>query len=94
MSKVTIRIYFQDANGTLSDGAQDFGVESFAGQIPLIGDMIVDPGVIQGLDRHNPVNREVWEVVGRVFNPRDLANYVVLIVKARSPQPAEYSVVV
>lgn len=93
MGDVTIRIYFQEADGTLVDGQQDFGVESFAGQIPSIGDMVVNPGVLQGLNRHDPVNREVWDVVGRVFNPRDLEDYVALIVKSRSPRPAEHSVV-
>jgi hypothetical protein len=70
MVDVHIRIYFRETDGTLEDSQQDFGVESFAGVIPAVGDMIVDPGVLQGLNRHEPTNRRVWDVAGRVFNPR------------------------
>lgn len=94
MPDITIRLYFREADGTLVDGQEDYGVESFAGQVPAIGDMIVRPGVPQGLDRGDPSNREIWDVVGRVFNPRDLADYVALIVEERKPYPPEYSVVV
>lgn len=94
MPDITIRLYFREANGTLVDGQEDYGIESFAGQVPAIGDMIVRPGVLQGLDRHDPANREIWDVVGRVFNPRDLADYVALVVEERKPDPREYGVVV
>lgn len=93
MADITIRIYTRDVDGTLVDYEQDFGVETFAGQIPAIGDMIVNPGVSQGLDRHDPSNRELWIVVGRVFNPRDLNDYVALIVEERAPHPGENGVV-
>ncbi|PKP93555.1 MAG: hypothetical protein CVT77_05350 [Alphaproteobacteria bacterium HGW-Alphaproteobacteria-16] len=88
-----MRIYFRATDGTLEDSQQEFGVESFAGVIPAIGDMIVDPGVLQGLNRHEPTNRSVWDVVGRVFNPRDMADYIALVVEERVPNPHEYSVV-
>jgi len=93
MVDVHIRIYFRATDGTLEDSQQEFGVESFAGVIPAIGDMIVDPGVLQGLNRHEPTNRSVWDVVGRVFNPRDMADYIALVVEERVPNPHEYSVV-
>lgn len=93
MSDITIRLYFREADGTLVDGQEDYGVESFAGEVPAIGDTIVRPGVPQGLDRHDPTNRAMWDVVGRVFNPRDLASYVALIVEERPPCPQEYGVV-
>lgn len=93
MVDARIRIYFREADGTLEDSQQEFGIESFAGLIPAIGDMVVDPGVPQGLNRHDPKNRRVWDVVGRVFNPRDMEGYVALIVKERVPDPHEYSVV-
>lgn len=93
MGDIHIRIYFREADGTLVDGQQEFDVESFAGQVPGIGDVIVKPGVPQELDRHDPSNREVWVVVGRVFNPRDMADYVALIVEERAPEPRDYSVV-
>lgn len=93
MDDVHIRIYFREADGTLEDSQQEFGVESFAGAIPAIGDMIVDPGVLQGLNRHEPTNRRVWDVVGRVFNPRDMADYIALVVEERAPNPHEYGVI-
>lgn len=92
MDDVHIRIYFREADGTLEDSQQEFGVESFGGAISAIGDMIVDPSVLQGLNRHEPTNRRVWDVVGRVFNPRDMADYIALIVKERAPSPHEHSV--
>lgn len=93
MTDVHIRIYFREAAGTLVDSQQEFDVGSFAGLVPGVGDMIVNPGVPQGLDRHNPSNRQVWDVVGRVFNPRDMDDYVALIVEERAPNPSEFGVV-
>ncbi|WP_226638625.1 hypothetical protein [Novosphingobium profundi] len=93
MVDVHIRIYFRESDGTLEDSQQEFDIESFAGVIPAIGDMIVDPGVLQGLNRHDPKNRRVWDVVGRVFNPRDMVGYVALVVEERAPNLGEYGVV-
>jgi hypothetical protein len=80
---VTIRIYFRKPDGRIEDGSQDFALEDFAGVLPAIGDTILDPGVVQGLDRHQPENRDVWKVVDRVFNPRGLSKYVALVVEER-----------
>ena len=93
LAGISIRIYTREKDGTLVDYEQDFDVETFAGQVPMIGDMIVNPGVLQGVDRHDPSNREFWTVVGRVFNPRDLNDYVALVVEERAPDPREHSVV-
>ena len=59
----------------------------------MIGDMIIDPGVLQGLNRHEPTNRRVWDVAGRVFNPRDMADYIAFVVEERAPNPHKYSVI-
>ncbi|HMM73937.1 MAG TPA: hypothetical protein PKC22_17220, partial [Rhodocyclaceae bacterium] len=56
-----------------------------------VGDRILNPGVRQGLDRYSPANREIWTVVGRMFNPRDNEDYIALIVEERAPTPDEYS---
>jgi hypothetical protein len=88
-TNVTIRIYFRHSDGRVEDGSQDFGLRDFAGVLPAIGDTILNPGVLQGLDRNQPANREVWKVVDRVFNPRDLANYVVLVVEERRGTEAD-----
>lgn len=78
----TIRICIRDGDH-INDAKQDYGPEDFGGVVPAIGDAILAPGVLQGLSRNEPANRKVWEVVGRVFNPRDNANYIVLVVDER-----------
>lgn len=83
MAEVTIRIYYRHENGKVEDGQQDYSLSDFANVLPAIGDTILDPGVLVGLDRRLPENRDVWKVVDRVFNPRDLADYVVLVVEER-----------
>ncbi|MGQ0590407.1 MAG: hypothetical protein ACT4N8_12910 [Sphingosinicella sp.] len=84
-----IRILHRDPNGAIFDGGEDFAPEHFAGQVPMIGDMIVNPGVLQGQDRQLPQNRQIWKVVGRVFNPRDNEDYVSLIVESRDGNLAD-----
>lgn len=84
-----IRILHREPNGKVFDGGVDFGPEQFAGQMPTIGDMIVNPGVPQGLNRADPQNRELWTVVGRVFNSRDNKDYVSLIVETRDGSLAD-----
>jgi len=83
MTDVTIRIYFRDTSGKVEDGEQDYRLSDFAGFLPAIGDTVLDPGVLEGRDRRQPENREIWKVVDRIFNPGDLADYVVLVVEAR-----------
>jgi hypothetical protein len=63
------------------------------GLVPGVGNIIVNPGVPQGLDRHAPSNRRVSDVVGRVFNPWDMDDYVARIVEERAPNPSEFGVV-
>jgi hypothetical protein len=78
-----IRILHRDTAGKVFDGSVDFSPEDFAGQVPAIGDTILNPGVLVGKDRVDPRNREIWTVVGRVFNSRDNKDYVSLIVESR-----------
>lgn len=84
-----VRILHRDPAGKIVDGEVDFDLDQFAGQMPTIGDTIVDPGVLQGQDRRLPQNRQVWTVVGRVFNARDNEDYVALIVEARDGSLAD-----
>ena len=81
MAAVTIRIYDRDQDGKLFDLSEDFSPTDFAGTIPRIGDAILQPGVPAPLDRSVHTNRTLWRVVDRIFNPRDLANYVLLVVE-------------
>lgn len=90
---VTVRIYDQTERGDWTDWQQEYGLESFAGVIPSVGDLILKPGVLQGLDRRDPSNRMMMTVVQRIFNPRDLPNYVVLVVTEHVPQGREATAV-
>jgi len=83
MSEISIRIYIRDDQGRAHDNSEDFGLEDFAGHLPAIGDTILDPGVLGGLDRSIAENRRIWTVRERIFNPRDLKDYVVLVVEER-----------
>lgn len=78
-----IRILHRDPNGLVSDGGITYGTEQFAGQVPMIGDTILDPGAPSGKDRNDPRNRTIWTVVARVFNHRDNENTVSIIVESR-----------
>lgn len=93
MSEVTVRIYLRNSHDQLDDMSEAFELAQFAGQVPMIGDEILAPGVLDGLDRTDPVNRRVWKIVGRIFNPRDLEDYVLLVVQERNLTKAESSLV-
>jgi hypothetical protein len=92
MTDMTIRIYFRSADGSVEDGQQDYGLEDFGGIMPAAGDLILDPGVQVGRDRHEPENRRMWSVVQRVFNPRDNGGgYIALVVEERAIGDSERS---
>ena len=91
MKDVTIRIYFRSSDGKVEDAQHDCELSNFGGVLPAVGDRILNPGVLQGRDRYDPGNREIWTVVGRMFNPRDNEDYIALIVEERAPTPDEYS---
>ena len=90
MTEVTIRIYFSDPNGKVEDGKQDFALSDFGGIVPAAGDVILDPGVRTGRERHDPESRRMWSVVRRVFNPRDNeGDYIALLVEDRRVMDGE-----
>ncbi len=92
-TEVTVRIYKQTQEGDWEDWQQDYGLEDFAGFLPAVGDLILEPGVLQGLNRYDPQNRKLLTVVQRVFNPRDLPNYVALVVEEHVPSGRERTMV-
>jgi hypothetical protein len=67
MADLTIRLHYRDKAGKVEDAQNDFGLESFGGQMPAVGDLILDPGVLSCLDRRDRKNRRKWTVVQRVF---------------------------
>lgn len=92
-NELTIRLHFQREGGAIEDAEHDFRLAEFAGILPSIGDQILYPGVRSGLARDELGNRRLLTVVGRVFNPRDLKDYVALIVEERVPTEAERALV-
>ena len=62
-------LFQEDEAGYLIRG-DAYSVDVLGG-LPEIGDLIVDPAVLEGLNRNDPSNRDVSEVVRRYFVPRD-----------------------
>lgn len=90
MTDLTIRLHYRDQNGKVfEDAREDFGLESFGGHLPVVGDLILDPRSDSELNRKN---RRIWNVVQRVFNPRDNADYIALVVEEQPPTGAEEAV--
>jgi hypothetical protein len=69
MQEVLIRLFDKQSDGKLKDSGNEYELREFGGQIPSIGDFIVDPGVLSGLNRDDPLNRTVMKVVARYFQP-------------------------
>lgn len=91
MSDLVVRLHYRTPDGRIEDAKADYELTLFAGVLPNIGDQILDPGVPAGQNRHDPKNRELLTVVGRVFNPRDHESYVALICESRGLQEDEYA---
>ena len=85
----SLRILFREPDGSIVDGQVEYEPIDFAGVVPSIGDTVLDPGVAAGLERGEPQNRQVWTVVGRVFNPKDRSDCVALIVETRDGNAAD-----
>jgi hypothetical protein len=85
-----LRLHHRKSDGEIVDAVHDLTLADFAGFLPNVGDWILEPGVPQGLDRGEPKNRNIWVVVQRMFNPRDMEDAVALIVEDRKPTPNEY----
>jgi hypothetical protein len=93
MADTVIRLHYRDGSGTIKDAQQDYGLDSFGGFLPAVGDLVLDPGVTAGLDRNARTNRRIWTVVQRVFNPRDNQDYIALVVEERIPSEKEDALV-
>lgn len=78
------RLYKRDsAIGLLLDMKIDFVLWEKEGVLPDIGDKIIDPGVLQGKDRRDPLRRTVYEVVGRYYGLEN-ETHVAIVVKERT----------
>ena len=59
-----------DDDGMIVSTGEGYYLEDFGGVLPGVGDLIVDPGVVEGRDRREPSNRQIMEVEKRYFQPR------------------------
>jgi hypothetical protein len=89
MTDITIRLYYRDEQGHLTDHVHDFGLETFAGCVPMVGDKFLHPGVLEGKDRRDYRNRELLVVRERIFNARDLQDYIMLVCEEQPLTEAE-----
>jgi len=87
----TVIYLFTEQNGVFErlDG-QEYELSELGGQLPDVGDLIVDPGVLEGQDRRNPENRSVYEVKARYFQPRVSGNvFITMLVEERRGRRGE-----
>ncbi len=83
--QVHIRLYTEGSH-RYEESRDTYGPDEFGGQIPLVGDLIADPGVPAGLDRTMAQNRTVFEVVKRYFQParsNEGSAFIALLVRKR-----------
>lgn len=68
-TRVIFRLHERNENGELEDLRNEFDLGDFGGTIPVVGDSILDPGVITGSPRFKHDNRTIYEVKERYFLP-------------------------
>ena len=92
MTDDTMIIIFmkQECSGEIEDSGEQYSIAHFGGVLPVPGDLILRPDVPAGQSRSDPANREMWEVLHRAFNARDLGEKnLALVVRARAPETYE-----
>ena len=97
--KTVIRLYDDCENGRpFEDREEEYDLDDFGGVTPAVGDRIVSPWVMKGLDRRDPNNREVFEVVRRYFQPMDASGtdriYIFLVVRSQRATSDESDIAV
>ena len=94
MTEIAFRLYTRNEHGELEDMRHEFNLSDFGGIAPVLGDLIVDPGVIGGMDRLRYDNRTVYRVKERYFLPGkgspDIV-WIVLVVEDRCGDREESS---
>jgi len=93
--EIVVHLFYQNG-GSYKAIAEESVTASDLGGVPEPGDCIVSQGVLQGRDRNDPANREVYEVVRRYFfgdGARDeRAVHVHLLVNVRPGQLEEINI--
>jgi hypothetical protein len=68
----------------------EYDLAELGGTVPVVGDLIVDAGVLQGRDRSDPTNHTVCEVATRYFLPSAAETvYVAVVVRERPGREEE-----
>ena len=90
---VRIKI-FVESNGRYEEADEEYGLSEI-GLVPQVGDLFVNPGVVEGRDRNDPRNREVGTVTKRYVHPmRGPSNetYICLVLDTRPGQENEINI--
>ena len=90
--ELTIRLFSIDGEGVWQDEQHDYELENFGGHLPAVGDIILEEGVLSGLDRNDPKNRRLMTVKHRVFNAGDNPDYIALVVDKNAPTKAQAAI--
>ena len=95
-SKTSIRLYELDRNGIFSI-PREYGLEGFGGEVPSVGDRILEPSVASSLDQREFRNREILELQNPYFyqgaHDEDRAHFM-LVVARRQATEAEAEAIV
>lgn len=79
--KPSIRIYRTWEDGRIEDARQDFALEHLGGVVPTVGDYILNPAIRPQFPEGDPRRRTFWKVTARYLRPRDLDDYVAIVVE-------------
>ena len=84
---IPVAMFEIDENGIIIECDFNFDSSDLEEEVPKVGDFIVEPRVADSLDRKDPANRRVYEVIRRYFLPTDYedeVNMMALVVRTRS----------
>ena len=89
--EIVFRLYMYE-DEELIDLVEEYTLTAL-GEIPKTGDYIISPWVLPSLDRKDPKNRTIYEVVSRYFLPKNVKEedwvYIALVVRERTMNKAE-----
>ncbi|XYD08801.1 hypothetical protein R1A27_28335 [Methylobacterium sp. NMS12] len=87
MEPVTIRLHYVEADGRAVDARRELRLDQCGGTVSAVGDEMLLPLVVGESLASAP--RQLLTVKRRIFNPRDLPDYVALVCERRPVSEAE-----
>ena len=87
MEPVTLRLHFVEPDGRVIDGMRELRLDQCGGVVPVVGDQILLPLAFGESLAGAP--RQMLTVLRRIFNPRDIPDYVALVCERRELGEAE-----